>query len=125
MYTDETKQLFNRAKYRQRRSVLRINQTKPEELLWQKLRHKQLGVKFRRQHGMGDYIVDFYCAKYSLVIEVHGDSHFNPDAQAYDNIRNNFLMSKGFTILRFTNQQIVEQMNDVLVKIVEKLGTPP
>jgi len=116
MYTDDTKQLFNYSKYKQRRVSLRRTQTKPEELLWRKIRHKQLGVKFRRQHGIGDYIVDFYCAEYSLVIELDGDSHFTSDAQEYDRIRDQFLCSRGLKVLRFTNRQIMEELDSVLDK---------
>jgi very-short-patch-repair endonuclease len=56
-------QLFNRPEYTQRRQQLRKNQTATEQILWQALRGKQLGVKFRRQHGIGYYITDFYCAE--------------------------------------------------------------
>ena len=58
--------------------------TEPEKRLWSILRNNQLGVKFRRQHGIGHYIVDFYCPELKLIIEVDGESHFSEDAQAYD-----------------------------------------
>jgi len=120
MYTDETKQLFNHTKYKNRRSTLRRTQTTPEELFWQKVRQKQLGVKFRRQHGIGDYIVDFYCAECALIIEIDGDSHFTQDAQEYDKVRDAFLQSRGFQVVRFTNQQIMNEMSSVLSEL-EKL----
>jgi very-short-patch-repair endonuclease len=119
MYTDETKQLFNHTKYKNRRSALRCAQTAPEELFWQRVRQKQLGVKFRRQHGIGDYIVDFYCAECSLIIEIDGGSHFSSDGQEYDKERDAFLQSKGLTILRFTNRQIMNEMDNVLSELLK------
>ncbi len=59
--------------------------------LWFYLRKKQLGVKFRRQHGIGKYVVDFFCSERKLVIELDGDSHFSIEAQKYDEIRNLFI----------------------------------
>jgi len=117
MYTDETKQLFNHTKYKNRRASLRRGQTTPEELFWQKVRQKQSGVKFRRQHGIGDYIVDFYCAECTLIIEIDGDSHFTQDAREYDKERDAFLESRGFRVVRFTNRQIMEELESVLAKV--------
>jgi len=114
MYTDETKQLFNPLKHKNRRSRLRSTQTLPEAIFWQKVRGRQLGVKFRRQHGISEYIVDFYCAERRLIIEIDGDSHFTPDKQEYDARRDNFLKQNKFTVLRFTNRQIMEEINEVI-----------
>jgi very-short-patch-repair endonuclease len=121
MYTDDTKQLFNHSRYKQRRALLRLTQTKPEELLWQKIRHKQMGVKFRRQHGIGDYIVDFYCAEHALVIELDGDSHFTSDAREYDKVRDQFLLGRGLRVLRCTNRQVVDELEMVLEEIRRNL----
>jgi very-short-patch-repair endonuclease len=71
--TKET--IFNRPQYRNRRSEPRKNSTEPENRFWQAVRG-QLGVKFRRQQGIGHYIVDFYCPEWTLVVELDGDSHF-------------------------------------------------
>lgn len=65
----------------ERRQILRTNATAPEQQLWQVLRNNQLGIKLRRQHGIGHYIADFYCPALKLVIEVDGDSHFTQDGQ--------------------------------------------
>ncbi len=107
-------QLFNRPEYTQRRQELRKNQTATEQILWQAIRGKQLGVKFRRQHGIGHYIADFYCTECHLVIEVDGDSHFNPQAQTYDKIRDDFMQSSGIKVIRFTNHDICYNLANVL-----------
>ena len=108
-----TEQIFNQPRYKQRRQSLRNNATAPEQALWQVLRGKQLGVKFRRQHGIGHYIVDFYCPERQLVIELDGESHFTEDAQAYDQIRDVYLQGLGLRVLRFTNAQIVKNLEGV------------
>jgi very-short-patch-repair endonuclease len=77
------------------------------------LRGKQLGVKFRRQHDIGHYIVDFYCPERQLVIELDGESHFTNDEQAYDQIRDAYLQGLGLRVLRFTNVQVVENLEGV------------
>ncbi len=97
---------------------MRTNATSPEQALWQMLRGKQMGVKFRRQHGIGHYIVDFYCSEQKLVIEVDGDSHFTDDAQEYDQIRDAYLQGLELTVLRFTNEQVMQN----LVGVCEIIG---
>jgi very-short-patch-repair endonuclease len=99
-------QIFNRPEYTTRRQELRNNATQPEQKLWAVLRGKQLGVKFRRQHGIGHYIVDFYCPQCKLVIEVDGDSHYTDAAQKYDEQRDTYLQQLGLQVLRFTNEEI-------------------
>lgn len=108
-----TGQLFNQPRYKERRQDLRNNSTSPERALWRVLRDKQMGVKFRRQHGIGHYIVDFYCAERKLVIEVDGDSHFTDDALAYDQIRDAYLQGLELKVLRFTNEQVTENLEGV------------
>ena len=107
-------QLFNRPPNKSRRQALRANLTEPEKRLWQALRGKQLGFKFRRQHGIGPYIVDFYSPEAALVIELDGDSHFDAKALAYDRARDLFMTSKGIQVLRFTNQDVLKQHASVL-----------
>jgi very-short-patch-repair endonuclease len=113
--------VFNKPVYKRRRQVLRTNMTVPERLLWQCLRGEQLGVKFRRQHGIGDYIVDFYCSEKGFVVEVDGDSHFTDDAVAYDAVRDAFLMSLGLRVMRFTNQQVMHELESVCNMIRQHL----
>lgn len=105
--------IFNLPQYTTRRQDLRNNATQPEQKLWAVLRGKQLGVKFRRQHGIGHYIVDFYCPQCKLVIEVDGDSHYTDVAQQKDGQRDAYLQQLGLRVLRFTNQDINQNMAGV------------
>jgi very-short-patch-repair endonuclease len=116
--------IFNRPQYRGRRVQLRRNPTEPEKRFWQAVRGKQLGAKFRRQHGIGHYIVDFYCPEWALVVELDGDSHFNADTQASDAKRDAFLCGLGLRILRFTNLEIMQNLDGVLVRVMQSNPTP-
>mgnify|MGYP001393593869 CR=1 FL=1 len=116
---------INLHKYKQRRQELRNNSTKAEQLLWRQLKGSRfLNLKFRRQQGIGKYIVDFYCPDCKLAIEIDGDSHFNDDSQDYDKIRTDFLYEEGIKVIRFTNTEIYKNMNGVLESLksaIEKL----
>ncbi|MEF3168824.1 MAG: DUF559 domain-containing protein [Deltaproteobacteria bacterium] len=105
----------------QRARELRKETTPAERQLWHALRGEQLGVKFRRQHPIGPYIADFYSWEAGLVVEVDGDSHFTPESQAYDRDRDAYLNSLGLTVLRFSNQEISDQMEGVVGKIADIL----
>ncbi len=96
------------------RRQLRKNPTEPEKRFWSWVRSKQLGCKFRRQQGIGQYIVDFYCAEHTLVVELDGDSHYTAEAIAYDTQRTRFLTAKGFKVIRFTNLEIMQNKEGVL-----------
>ncbi|MFN9062597.1 MAG: endonuclease domain-containing protein [Pseudanabaena sp.] len=115
--------IFNKAEYKPRRQALRSNMTEPEEKLWQILRGKQMGVKFRRQHGIGHYIADFYCPELKLVIEVDGDSHRSADAQAYDTVRHDFMVSLGIITLRFTNDEVMHNIEGIHQHLTQYLNT--
>lgn len=117
-------QIFNLPRYKQRRQHLRNNATVPERTLWQLLRGKQLGVKFRRQHGIGHYIVDFYCPERRLVIELDGESHSSDTAQDYDRQRDNYLNSLGLRVIRFTNEQLAENPEGVYAIIHQAVIHP-
>ena len=108
-----TDKIFNLPQYTTRRQALRNNTTQPEQKLWAVLRGKQLGVKVRRQHGIGRYIVDLYCPEAKLVIEVDGDSHYTEIAQLQDSERDAYMQSLGLRVLRFTNQDINQNMPGV------------
>ena len=99
---------------------LRKNQTGAEELLWSRIRRKQiLGVQFKRQKPIGKYIVDFYGVEAKLVIELDGSQHFEPDARAYDFERTQFLESQGLKVIRFDNLQVLNELESVMEKIYE------
>jgi very-short-patch-repair endonuclease len=112
-----TQQLFNRSEYIEKRRSLRKQSTSPEQRLWQVLRGAQLGVRFRRQQGIGCYIADFYCASAGLVIEVDGDSHFTTDGQAYDAVRTAYFVSCGLRELRFSNTEVMQNVEGVVQAI--------
>jgi very-short-patch-repair endonuclease len=94
---------------------LRSNMTDAEQLLWSKLRRKQiLGLQFYRQKPLANYIVDFYCATANLVIELDGSQHFEPDHQARDAERDRVLESLGIQVLRFDNRQVLTELDAVM-----------
>ena len=117
--------LYNILKLKERRIDLRSNQTPHEILLWSKLRREQLGFKFRRQHSIGGYIADFYCPARRLVIEVDGPYHFKSENKEYDKIRDSYLDGASIQVLRFTNSEISNNIEEVIQKIISKLNPHP
>ena len=102
---------------------LRKNMTDAERKLWSKLRKHQLkGHRFRRQHPLGRYIVDFVCLEKLLIIEVDGGQH--NEQQDYDDERTRWLEERGFRVLRFWNNQVLIETDGVLEDIARKLETP-
>jgi len=103
---------------------LRKNMTEAERRLWAKIRMKQLkGCQFYRQKPIGDYIVDFFCSRAKLVIEVDGSHHLVGGTIEYDRIREEYLSSIGLRVLRFTNTDVLTHIGEVVEKIEEEL--PP
>lgn len=102
--------------------ALRRTQTKAEQLFWACLRNRQLfHAKFRRQHPIGSFVVDFFCQEANLVIELDGWSHdYQP---RYDAIRQRQIEAQGITVLRFTNQNVLDSVESVLTTIASHL--PP
>ena len=102
---------------------LRSNMTGPEAQLWSRLRARQLqGLKFRRQHGIGPYIVDFYCPEQSLVIEVDGDSHADANQILKDRQREKYLQSLGLHVIRYINDDILKNLDGVMEDLAERLS---
>ncbi len=102
------------------RKELRNNATSAEAFLWQHISNKKLeGRKFRRQHSIENFIVDFYCPAERLIIELDGEIHFNAAAQEYDYKRTSFLENLGFTVIRFENKMVFDQLPSVLMEIKE------
>jgi len=100
--------------------VLRKNQTEAEQLLWEKLRGRRLQkLRFRRQHPFPPYIVDFYCAERDLVIELDGGQHL--DKREYDDERSRHLNSLGKKVLRYWNNEVLDDMDGVIETIVQQL----
>jgi very-short-patch-repair endonuclease len=98
-----------------RRRSLRQHATNAEKLLWNRLRARQFfGLKFRRQHPVGPYIVDFYCAVFRVAVELDGGQHFTLEGRAYDEKRTAYLASYGIRVLRFSNRELFEELDGVL-----------
>ena len=101
---------------------MRKNPTEAESAMWEMLRGKNLDAKFRRQHIIGDYIVDFVCLDCQLVVEIDGGYHNNPEQKELDRQRADFLQSKGFSILRFTNEEVIGNTDETLAVIKNALA---
>ena len=102
------------------RKELRKNLTPAEAFLWTQLKAQQLANrKFAKQHSIGNYIVDFYCASEKLIIELDGEVHQNATAMEYDEKRTIFLNELGYTVIRFENKMVFENLNSVLLEIKE------
>ncbi len=99
--------------------------TPAENVLWQELRGSKLGVKFRRQHAIEFFIVDFICFSHKLTIEVDGDVHFTPDQAEYDRGRTHTLTELSYRELRFSNHQVLHHLPEVLATITAHLQTLP
>jgi len=108
-------EIFNYSKFIERRKRLRKGLTPEEFKLWYLLKGKNLGVKFRRQQGIGPYIADFYCKEKNLVLEIDGSQHI--EAKQYDEERDLYLQTLGIKILRFWNNEIDSNMESTLIKI--------
>ncbi len=119
------RRIFNNRESIARRRQLRTNATPQEILLWSKLRNDQLGVRFRRQYGIGSFIVDFYCPERRLAIEIDGSQHFENEARAHDAERTSFLKKHGCTVLRFTNAEVNTNRAGIVLAIQKALATPP
>ncbi len=114
--------LFNRTAEKEKRRALRNDMPEPEKRIWARLRSRQVnGYKFRRQYSIGKFIVDFYCPEKKLAIEIDGDSHFTQELRPYDAARQKYIESQGIHFLRFTNKDITENVDGVLVHIAASL----
>jgi len=102
---------------------LRANLTPAEARLWAKLRSKQFQeLKFRRQHGIGPYIVDFFCPKTRLIVEVDGDVHAEPRVRTTDNERERYFHSLGLHVVRYQNDDVFHNLDGVLEDLLGRLS---
>lgn len=100
--------------------------TRSEVILWQALRGKRLaGVRFRRQHVLGPYVVDFYCASSKLAIEVDGGIHWDDDAVASDARRDRWMAGQGVKVLRIPDRLVLENLNAALGMIAGAMRGEP
>lgn len=113
---------FNKKELKGLRQNLRNNMPPAERILWNKLRGKQLrGYKFQRQHSIEDFILDFYCPKTGLAIEIDGDSHYGAGKPLYDAERSRKIESHGIKIIRFTNTEVYNSLDGAVDHILKQL----
>lgn len=102
------------------RRTLRQALTPSERLFWSKVANRSFfGLKFRKQHGVGDYIVDFYCSEKNLIIEIDGDSHALN--QEYDTERTSYISGLGYSVVRYTNRDVLYNIDGVMEDLARKL----
>lgn len=102
---------------------MRSSPSEAEKLLWSRLRaHRLDGRKFRRQHAMGRYVVDFVCLDSHLILEVDGDSHGEDAAEARDEARTAWLLTQGFRVLRFWNYDVLTNIDGIVETIFNDLN---
>ena len=100
---------------------LRRESTNSEKKLWMFLRNNQLGVHFRRQAPCGSYVVDFLAVKSRLVVELDGSQHYTEQGLEFDGRRDAYLQRRGLTVLRFSNVEVMENIDSVIATIKEQL----
>ena len=101
---------------------LRGNMTAAETVLWMYLRNKINGLKFRRQHPIGVYVADFYCHKAKLIIEIDGSIHSLSEIRQKDELRQKELEAWGYEVIRFSNEQVLTQIETVLEAIEKTIA---
>jgi len=117
MFYNASPEIFKRAK------ELRENMTPAENMLWSHLQKgKMMGYRFKSQHPIDKFIVDFYCHRVKIVIEIDGEVHQEEDQVERDQGRTAELEYYGLTVLRFTNQDVIESIGNVLLEIKNKLS---
>ncbi len=114
--------IFTKKNLQERRRYLRHNMPKAEVILWSKLKSRQMhGKRFLRQYSVDRYIVDFYCPRLKLAIEVDGDSHYKKDAEEYDAIRQQYIESFGIRFFRCTNTDVLTNIDGVCEYIFSEI----
>jgi very-short-patch-repair endonuclease len=117
--------IHNTLRLKNIRRHLRRHMPKSEVVLWSYLKNKQLGVKFRRQHSIGPYIVDFYCPTKRLVVEVDGETHFSTEQRIVDHQRDAYFKQYRIVVLRFLNTDVKENVRGVIDEVIRVLAELP
>ena len=116
------KEYYNSGDLKETRRELRNNATKHEKIMWEELRwSKLLWLKFRRQHSVWRYILDFYCPQLKLWIELDWNHHLKVETVEYDNIRSEYLESDWINVYRFSNYDIENNLEDVLEQVSKQI----
>ena len=117
--------LYNIKEMEETRRLLRQEQTETEAVLWEELRGRRLGNrKFRRQYSVGYFVLDFYCPEERLAIEADGNIHDSPEAQSYDTHRTNAISELKIRVIRFRNEEILNDLPRVLKQIKQHFTSP-
>jgi Uncharacterized protein conserved in bacteria len=122
---DGRKRVYHLTELKDRRRDLRQKSTEAEDILWEELRNNKLGVKFRRQFSVMGYVVDFYCPKRRLAIELLGSVHKTERAKKYDKYRKQYIGAFRITILEFWNSEVEKELSQVLASIKSHLISSP
>lgn len=118
--------LFNLKPQKSTRQNLRNRPTRSENIIWYYLRGSNLGgYKFRRQQGIGQYVADFYCPLCKLAVEIDGDSHYRVGAVEHDREKQKFIKGMGIKVVRFTDNDVQDSLDNVLLIILKELRTTP
>ena len=104
---------------------LRKDLSLPEVLLWQELRKRPGGFKFRRQHPAGPYVLDFACVKARIAVEVDGSAHGMGDAPAHDEVRDEWLQHQGYSVVRVAAADVLKNLEGVVAFVVERCASAP
>ena len=101
--------------------ALRKNMTESEKVVWEKLCKNQLGARIKRQHPIWKYIADYYCHELKLIIEIDGEIHLSKEIKEYDINRDVTLTEFGIEIMRFTNDEVINEIDKVIEEIKKKI----
>lgn len=121
MYKYETSLTGSYELLKQNAKANRKCPTEAEAVMWNVLRGKKFGVRFRRQHPINDYIADFVCLSHNLVIEIDGGYHTEEEVKLKDEERTSYLGKEGFSVIRFTNEQVLSDIENVIAVIKQKI----
>ena len=109
--------IHNQPIQKRKRQYLRNNATKAERMLWEELKNNRIGFKFRRQHGIKGYIVDFYCPKLKLIVELDGMVHDFRKQRERDYLKEKELEKLNFKIIRYNNFDIIENIDEIMTNL--------
>ncbi|MCX6174529.1 MAG: endonuclease domain-containing protein [Ignavibacteriales bacterium] len=111
---------FNKKEMKKRRRQLRVSMTYCEKLIWMYLRKRQMKERFLRQYSVDNYVIDFFCPKLKLAVEIDGDVHKLEDQKVYDKERQKYLEDFGLGFIRITNEELLANANKGLKKLKMK-----
>lgn len=116
--------IYNRFESKQLRKHLRQTMSKAEVILWSQLKGRQLGYKFRRQYGVGPYVVDFYCPQMRLAVEIDGGQHYEDRQATNDRQRQEYIERLGIRVIRFSDREVLDDVYGVINRLQAILTLP-